>query len=181
MNVRFYGAILLGALTLLSPTRAGATTTVPVSVAELTQSADDVIVGVVRRSTSRWEEGFIVTDHDVEVTMTLKGRAPLRSVVTVRVAGGVVGRIAQRVVGAPSLEDGHTYMLFLAGGVSTVRYLAHMTAAVVPVTLATTGAVQVSVPGTLMMAPSSPSSRAQHTTTLLRLDVLTRAVRMVSP
>ncbi len=175
----FAAPCLAAALALASP--AGATSTRPVSVTELTRSSDDVIVGTVRRSASRWEGGFIVTDHEVEVVGSLKGRLPARATVVVRVARGVVGRVAQAIPGAPSLEDGRTYVLFLSGGVSDVRYLAHMTAAVVPVTAAPDGRAQAGVPSSLVVGPASsaPTSHARATT--LELDAVTRAIRSVAP
>ncbi len=171
-------ALVVAAALALSPP-AAATTTRPVTLAELTRSSDDVVVGTVRRSSSRWEGGFIVTDHEVEVVTALKGRLAARVTIVVRVAGGVVGRIAQAIPGAPSLEDGRTYMLFLSGGISTARYLAHMTAAVVPVTLDASGSVQATVPSSLVMAPTSGASAQRPTA--VSLDQVARAVSAVSP
>jgi len=154
----------------LAPSLAPAITARRVTVAELTRASDDVVVGTVRRSVSRWEGRLIVTDHEVELSAVLKGRLAPRAVVVVRVAGGVVGRIGQHVPGAPSLADGATYVLFLAGGVSDVRYLAHMTAAVVPVTLDAAGAVQARAPESL--AAGAPS---------VALERMAGAVRAVAP
>ncbi len=170
---------LAALLALASP--AGAITTRPVTVAELTRASDDVIVGTVRRSSSRWEGGFIVTDHEVEVVGALKGRLPARATVVVRVAGGVVGRIAQAVPGAPSLDDGRTYVLFLEGGVSTARYLAHMTAAVVPVSADAAGHALAGVPSSLRMAPASAAPAGHEPVAAVALDAVTRAVRSVAP
>ena len=137
---------------------------------ELTRTSDDVIVGTVRRSVSRWEGRFIVTDHEVELSAVLKGRLAPRAVVVLRVAGGVVGRIGQHIPGAPTLADGGTYLLFLAGGVSDLRYLAHASAAVVPMTLDASGQVQALPPETL--AGAEPA---------MALERITAAVRAVSP
>ncbi len=169
--------VVAASLALSSP--ASATTTRPVTLAELTRSSDDVVVGTVRRSSSRWDGGFIVTDHEVEVVTALKGRLGPRMTIVVRVAGGVVGRIAQSIPGAPSLEDGRTYMLFLSGGISTARYLAHMTAAVVPVALDASGSVQATVPSSLVLAPASGASAQRPTA--VALDQVARAVSAVSP
>jgi len=169
MHPTLRAAVVAMALT-LAPSLAPAVTARRVSVTELTRASDDVVVGTVRRSVSRWEGRFIVTDHEVELGAVLKGRLAPRAVVVVRVAGGVVGRIGQQVPGAPSLADGGTYLLFLAGGVSDVRYLAHMTAAVVPVTLDAAGRVQASAPESLTEATSG-----------MALDRLAGAVRAVAP
>lgn len=176
--VRAIAALVVAAvLSLASPV--SATTTRPVTVTELTRSSDDVIVGTVRRSTSRWEGGFIVTDHEVEVESALKGRLIAHATIVVRVAGGVVGRIAQAIPGAPALEDGRTYVLFLSGGISTARYLAHMTAAVVPVTLDTAGRVQAGVPSSLMLTPASGVAAQRPMS--VELDLVARSVRSVAP
>lgn len=167
------------AAALALPAASYATTVHPVSVAELTRGSDDVVLATVRRSMSHWEEGFIVTDHEIEVVSALKGRLASRALVMVRLAGGTVGSISQMIPEAPSLEVGRTYVLFLAGGVSTVRYLAHLTAAVVPVALAPTGSVQASVPGTLRIAPASTGPASA--TTVMSLDQVARAVRSVTP
>ncbi len=175
MSPAILRAFVLVAL-VASSSVAVATTGRAVTVAELTRASDDVLVGTVRRSVSRWEGGHIVTDHDVEVGAVLAGRLVPGVTVTVRVAGGVVGRIAQSIPGAPTLEDGRAYMLFLAGGVSTVRYLAHMTAAVVPVVM--DGAtVTAAVPSTLLTVPVSGAGRP----TRMALTDLTRAVGAVRP
>jgi hypothetical protein len=169
MTRHLHAAVLATAL-LLAPPFAHALTARRVTVAELTRSADDVVVGTVRRSVSRWEGRFIVTDHEVELSAVLKGRLAPRAVVVVRVAGGVVGRIGQHVPGAPTLDDGRTYLLFLAGGVSDARYLAHMSAAVVPVTLDAAGRVQATAPESL--AAGAPA---------MTLERLAGAVRAVAP
>lgn len=179
-RLRSLAAPCLAALVALaSPARA--TTTRPVTVVELTRASDNVIVGTVRRSSSRWEGGFIVTDHEVEVLGALKGRLPSRATVLVRVAGGVVGRIAQAIPGAPSLEDGRTYVLFLEGGISTARYLAHMTAAVVPVSADASGHAVAGVPSSLVMGGATVSAATPTRATSMELDALTRAVRSVAP
>jgi len=169
MHPTLRAAVVAAALT-LAPSLCPAVTARRVSVTELTRASDDVVVGTVRRSVSRWEGRFIVTDHEVELSAVLKGRLAPRAVVVVRVAGGVVGRIGQQVPGAPSLEDGRTYLLFLAGGVSDVRYLAHMTAAVVPVTPDAAGRGQAAAPESLTGATPG-----------MALDRLAGAVRAVAP
>jgi hypothetical protein len=148
--------VLLAALT-LTPGLASALTTRRVTLAELTRTSDDVVLGTVRRSVGRWEGNFIVTDHEVELHAVLKGRLSPRSVVLLRVAGGEVGRIGQHIPGAPSLEVGATYLLFLSGGLANVRYLAHMTAAVVPMTLDASGTLQARAPESLALGAPTVS------------------------
>lgn len=172
-------ACLAASLAFATPARA--LTARSVSVVELTRASDDVIVGTVRRSVSRWEGRFIVTDHEVEVVSALKGRLPERATVVVRVAGGVVGRIGQQIPGAATLDDGATYLLFLEGGVSTVRYLAHVSAAAVPVTLDAMGHVQARVPSSLVMTGATGVVDAHTAASTTALERLTTAVRAVRP
>lgn len=175
-------ANLLVAVALMFAPAAEATTVTPVTVTELTRNSEDVVVGTVRRSSSRWDGGFIVTDHEIEVVTALLGRLPARAMIVVRVAGGVVGRIAQYVPDAPVLEVSRTYTLFMAGGISNVRYLTHLTAAAVPVTLdPTSGRVRATVPETLVMNGAAPASNAAPARAVIDLDVLARAVRTVAP
>lgn len=178
---RRHALAVLGSLGLFArSSRVHALTARPVTVDELTRASDEVIVGTVRRSESRWDDGAIVTDHEVELLAVLKGRLAPRGTVVVRVAGGTVGRVAQAVVGAPQLEDGRTYMLFLAGGISTARYLAHVSAAVVPVTVDPTNSPQTVVPTTLAMEGPAPS-RAAARPSVVALDRLVARVRGVGP
>lgn len=148
-------ALLVG----LAPVAARATTVVPVTTEELAQRSDDVVVATVVRSASRWEQGLIVTDHELVVDAAVRGGALPRSTVFVRTPGGTVGRVAQVIPDAPSLEVGRSYVFFLSGGVGTVRYLAHLTAAVVPVE-ATAGGALVARPSTALLTGAPRASAA---------------------
>lgn len=143
----------------LAPAAARATTVVPVTTEELTQRSDEVVVATVVRSASRWEQGLIVTDHELVVDASVRGNAPPRSTLFVRTPGGTVGRISQVIPDAPSLEVGRSYVFFLSGGVGTVRYLAHLTAAVVPVEPTAQGTL-VARPSTALLTDRSRSGSA---------------------
>jgi hypothetical protein len=145
------------ALTLLGGAPAGATSTVPVAVEALTRRADDVVLAVARRSNARWDGRVIVTDTELEVTAVLRGRLVPRSAVLVTTPGGVVGRIGQVVPGTPVFTEGGAYVLFLQPGPAPLRYLAHLTAAVVPVRVGATGEVLVDVPRDLWLPPEGTS------------------------
>ena len=147
-------------LAALAPSPADATTIVPVTTEELTQRSDEVIVATVRASSSRWERGLIVTDHELVVDASIRGRALVHATVFVRTPGGVVGRIAQAVPDAPTLEVGRTYVFFLSGGVGQVRFLAHLTAAVVPVETSAQGGLVAQPPTALLVDRSYASASA---------------------
>jgi hypothetical protein len=148
-----FAALLLG----LAPSAAPATTIVPVTTEELTRRSDEVVVATVRASTSRWEHGLIVTDHELVVEASLRGPSVAGGTVFLRTPGGVVGRIAQVIPDAPSLEVGRSYLFFLSGGVGTVRFLAHLTAAVVPVEATAQGAL-VARPSSSLLVDRSQSA-----------------------
>jgi hypothetical protein len=83
------------------------------SVEALARGSDLVVRGLVERRTSRWsvDSRRIFTFVEVRPTCAWKGRAT--GPVTVLVPGGVVGRIGQRVDGAPAMEEGEEVVLFL--------------------------------------------------------------------
>lgn len=162
-------------MALTVPTVARATVVVPVTVETLTRRSDDVVVGTVRRASSLWDAGRIVTDYEVDVAAVMKGALAPHGTVVVRLPGGVVGRIGQTVPGVPGMVTGGTYLLFLDVGAAGTRYLTHLTASVVPVTAdPTTGLVQGRVPEGMITAPSPAVGTAG---TPVALEGLTRAVR----
>ena len=156
---RTVGALLALVLS-ASPVTASATTVVPVTTEELTQRSDEVVLATVRASSSRWEHGLIVTDHELTVDATVRGNALPRTTIFVRTPGGTVGRITQVIPDAPSLEVGRSYVFFLSGGVGQVRYLAHLTAAVVPVQATAQGALVAQPPTALLTDRSHPADSA---------------------
>lgn len=180
MNPRnTFSAALLSLSLLFGGASLQATTVVPATVAELTQRSDDVLVGTVRDAVSRWHEGFIVTDCEVVVDATLKGATPARATVFVRVAGGVVGRVGQHIPDAPVLQAGRSYVFFLQGGEGRARYLTHLTAGALPVSLDAGGRVVVD-PAPGLVGPVTGVS-AVIAATRVSMDELTRAVGAAGP
>ena len=166
--------VLLG----LAPATSAATTIVPVTAEELTLRSDEVIVATVRASASRWEHGLIITDHELIVDAAIRGHAVVHGTVFLRTPGGVVGRIAQVIPDAPMLEVGHSYMFFLAGGVGPVRFLAHLTAAVLPVSVTIDGDVVAQPPSSLLLDRSvGATANAPPLTPLPAMVDRVRAVR----
>lgn len=127
---------------------AGATTVVPITLDALTQRSELVLLGTVRGAVSQWSGRFIVTDCEVEAEVVLKGELAVHARVPVRVAGGEVDGIGQMIPDAPMPERGQTYVFFLQGREEGRRLLAHMTAAVLPITLDPGGEMLIgSAPG----------------------------------
>jgi hypothetical protein len=84
-----------------------------VSVEDLARTSDAVVRGRVDGSVAELSDDKqrVYTTYDLRIGTTLRGRTP--SVVRVMVPGGVVGRLGQRVDGAPSLGRGEDVVLFL--------------------------------------------------------------------
>jgi hypothetical protein len=104
---------LIAALALVSTGPALAAEANAVSVEELARSSDAVVRGRVTAATSELSEDGrrVYTTYDVRTAAALRGRIP--TVVRVMVPGGVVGRLGQRVDGAPTLARGEDVVLFV--------------------------------------------------------------------
>jgi hypothetical protein len=85
----------------------------PVTVEALARQADAVVRGKVEKRESRWAEDgrHIFTFVTVHVRKVWRGEAPER--VVVRVPGGEVGDVGQRVDAAPAFDDGEEVVLFV--------------------------------------------------------------------
>ncbi len=115
-------ASLLLALALVSP--ASATVSEALSLPELTQRADLVVLATALDKRARYDaRGRIVTDVTLRVEETMKGDARVGSTLTMTRIGGVIGDIGMRVEGEPILDVGSRYVLFLyrVEGGSTLR------------------------------------------------------------
>lgn len=75
-------------------------------------ASEFVVLADIGESKSRWAGKKIVTDWDVRVRESLKGRAPKRLIVTTY--GGEVDNIAQDFSHSAQLISGETAILFLA-------------------------------------------------------------------
>lgn len=173
--------LLAGALALGAP-GVGATTVVPVTVEALTRQSDEVIVASVMHATSRWQGGMIVTDHTLRVAAVFKGAVALQSELVVTVAGGVVGRVAQHVAEVPVPVVGQSYVWFVQRGEGGARYLAHMTAAVVPLRVAPGEArVLAEAPEALVTAPSQGVTGVSAGPRALAFESLARVILRAAP
>lgn len=61
---------------------------------------------------ARWVSGRIVTDLEVSVVETLRGDLPVGPL-TLRLPGGTVGAVTQRLPGAPAFGPGGTWVVLL--------------------------------------------------------------------
>jgi len=86
---------------------------VKLSLEELLEQADTVVVGTVAGQTSTWNNPHtaILTDSTVVVEQVIKG-SPVETV-TVRTSGGMVGKVGLWVEDEPPLRIGEEAVLFL--------------------------------------------------------------------
>jgi hypothetical protein len=103
----FFLSVVLGGVD------AAAMTVPPMSDAELAARADLVVEGTVLDAEAKWVGRRIVTFYAIGCD---DGDGTQRTI-TVAVPGGVVGVLGQRVPGAPTLEKGRRYRLFLGSPV----------------------------------------------------------------
>lgn len=82
------------------------------SLPQLVEQSDAVVVASVESAASSWLGGRIVTDSVVVVGDGLDG-ASANARLVVRTLGGEVDGIGQRVFGEPQLRAGERYLLFL--------------------------------------------------------------------
>ena len=102
---------ILAALLLL-PALAGASVAVRASVEQLARGSDAVVRGTVIRQAAHRAGTRIYTEVTLRTTAVWRGAAPAE--VRVRVPGGEVDGLGQRVDGAPEFTKGEEAVVFLA-------------------------------------------------------------------
>jgi hypothetical protein len=118
-------SIPLAAALFLAPIAAEATIARAVQFDDKVEAAAAIVVGKVVAQDSRWDakREWILTTTTFQVEKTLKGSQTQQiSIVT---PGGVVGTIAQEVVGVPKFRQGEEHVVFVRNTQSgpTVLYL----------------------------------------------------------
>ena len=106
--------VLLGVFALTNSLKA--LSVIPPSFPELVANAEQVVRIKVTKVSSRWDvssQGPVIRTYvECEPLRTLKGVVP--AVLTLRFLGGRVGDEAMTVVDMPRLDEGQTYIVFLA-------------------------------------------------------------------
>lgn len=117
MRRGFLFSILIISLSLLFHTASGWTLMISLSTEDLTQEAENIIVGKVVRKECRYdEEGKrIYTYVTISVEEDLKGKAGEKEI-TVRHLGGEVGEKGLMVSDTPSFEEDEEVLVFLRKG-----------------------------------------------------------------
>lgn len=133
-NTRTSGLLLAAMGALLVSLPAAGTTLLALSLEDLTLDADHIITGRVLDSTPILEDGRIYTLHRVQVDEDLDGILEEGEIVEMVTAGGRSEWFSQKVFGAPELEVGGRYLLFLREyGVSGAVRALGMSQGVLPV------------------------------------------------
>jgi hypothetical protein len=83
---------------------------------DMVEKSTAIVRGRIGRTSSAFRGGLIYTHYQVEILERWKG--PHRAAVEVMVPGGTVGSVHQSYSGAPQLERGQEYVLFLWTGKS---------------------------------------------------------------
>jgi hypothetical protein len=112
---RWLQACLVCVLLLATRDEARASLVQALELAELTEAAEQVVLGRVMNQSSHYDEaGRIVTDVQVQVVEVEKGPLAPGASLLLRSFGGVVNGLGMRIEGEPSFEDGQEVLLFVA-------------------------------------------------------------------
>lgn len=172
----------VGLTTLYTPSIA-ATTVVPITVEQLTQRSDIVVVARVGARRSHWLGRTIVTDVELTINHSLKGSLIAGAHLTLRLPGGDVGNISQVLHGAPSVEENETIVAFLRRPPEAnlpVFYLTHLTASILRTSVpagATSVLVQPAHEGMTLSSTGPTSPRTLMTRAGVSLEQLVNLVR----
>lgn len=105
-------AVSLGTAT-LTPPSAYASTAIALSLDDLVDRSETVIVAIPKSKQSRWESGRIVTYTTVAIDTAVAGKGKAGETMTVRTLGGVVDDIGQITHGEAVLPLDKPIVLFL--------------------------------------------------------------------
>jgi hypothetical protein len=108
-----YTIVLVVWCSLILGTHPGRATMLKMSVEDLTRQADTIVVGTVTQQQSAWDARHtaIHTDVTVAVERVLAGKPG--DTVTLRVAGGVVGRMGMHTSNDAAFQNGERVLVFL--------------------------------------------------------------------
>jgi hypothetical protein len=113
MKNALWSGIVVLAVVSTSPQIADATVLKDLQLEDLVRESTSIVEGTVAGAVvHRLDKGPIVTDISVRVDATLKGEVVPE--ITVRLQGGRIGNIAQRMAGQASFHEGERVLLFLA-------------------------------------------------------------------
>lgn len=107
------GALPCAALASFDARPASASTAIALSLDDLVEKSEVVVVATPTSKTARWEDGHIVTYTTIAVDAPIGGATKAGDALVVRTLGGVVDKIGQKVFGEAVLVVGTKSILFL--------------------------------------------------------------------
>jgi hypothetical protein len=134
---------------------AHASTAVALSLDDLVQKSEVIVVANVVSKSSRWEGGHIVTYTTISVDVPVAGGPKSSDAIVVRTLGGTVGTIGQKTFGEAVLPPGGKFLLFLhAADATGARSVTGMEQGVFPVVVGTDKQPHIGpLPTTLDLVP----------------------------
>src|SRR5688572_1370906 len=97
----------------LTPPSAYASTAIALSLDDLVERSESVVVAIPKSKVSRWESGRIITYTTVAVDTAVAGSGKAGETMTIRTLGGVVDDIGQITHGEAVLPIDKPVVLFL--------------------------------------------------------------------
>ena len=138
----WFSLLLLVAMAM--PVRTYALSVIPPTFGELVAGSTQVVRVKVSKVSSRWDAtpyGPVIRTYvECEMLRTLKG--PAETTITLRFLGGKVGDESMTVVDMPTLEEGRSYILFVAENGLAMCPLVGVTHGAYPLVLDETTQVQ---------------------------------------
>jgi len=124
-NISRLGLITVLTIILMLCSNAGATTLLKMSLDEITNNANEIVLGTVQGSSYQWDldNSQIYTYSKINVEKVIKGNAETKEI-TVKTPGGEIDKVIMEVPGSPELKQGQKCIVFLYN--ADPRYLSNL-------------------------------------------------------
>jgi len=152
-----------------------ASVAVAMTLKDLVEKSESVVVGIPKSRTSRWEAGRIITYTTVAIDTAVSGSTKAGETITIRTLGGVVDGIGQIVHGEAVLKVGSPVMIFVgplttsyaATAIAGSRIVVGMSQGVLPVVVGTDKIPRIGLSATdLSLVPGTdPKAVPAHVAT----------------
>lgn len=162
------------AMVLLSGGPAYGTTLEKMTLDQMTQQSTEIVRGRVASSSVEQLGSIIYTVSQIQVAQRWKG--PAAATVTVSVLGGKLGNLNQTFAGAPVLQPGTEYVLFLWTGKSGRTQVIGFSQGVFDLKLDAKGQPQVARAATTEAMLDSSGRPATDTPVRMSLSALDQAI-----
>lgn len=169
----------LSVLCLSSWTPGNATTLQQLSLDEMINQSTAIVRGRVGNSTGVFHGSNIYTHYSVQVIETLKStsQTPTSGTIEVAVPGGSVDGLQQSVAGAPVLESGSEYVLFLWTSSKGTTLVIGLTQGLFQLTQDSSGTAVLDREATSEVMLDGQGRVVQDSATHMTLDALRNRIR----